>query len=141
MNMFLIFLAFLIYCVRVQSIEISEHFLDIPTVACLERLKIDKHIVVNNLDENFYLPEVNPELNEFLACSAKSREFLDENGKIKFHILENNIKNIVLPFLNKNHLKETSHEIAEKCKTVEDKNLGVQMVKLHNCIVDSVSNK
>ncbi|KAK4883741.1 hypothetical protein RN001_000012 [Aquatica leii] len=128
------------YCVlcfaQVFSFDLPEK---VYTKECMEKLNINKEDVRNMVDKDFFFARGDPQTNEFVECSAISRNFISESGEMNRDILYHDLLDVVLPLFNKTTDSEIANKIVDECIDNRKDNLADRLVDLHNCLVNAIN--
>ncbi|KAF5290818.1 hypothetical protein FQA39_LY14580 [Lamprigera yunnana] len=125
------------FCVQVFLYDIPLDVIGKDELECLKNEKLSLDDIINYLDEKFYLPEDNTDVNTFFEKSVKCK-FYVQDGKVIKHLLERLIKTSYLRILKREDIEESVPNIAEKCIHINNENLAVRLVKVHNCVVHAI---
>ncbi|KAK4883750.1 hypothetical protein RN001_000021 [Aquatica leii] len=136
-----IFYCVLLICFnQVFSLELPDELYDKRALECMEKVKVDKAFVDKILDEDLRISKMNSKVNELMECSAASKNYLNEAGKINRDVLYNDVLIELLPLMNKTKDQaEIANKVTDECIDVIHEHTENRYMHLHNCLVDAVN--
>lgn len=117
----------------------SESDLDPSDLFCLEKLNVDKSVLINSYDENGLIKEGNPQMNEVFLCAWIKDGLRTENGDLLVDELIKYVDNKAKQLHPTQDSSRLASESVNACKGVTGTDNGDASVKMFNCIVSKVA--